>query len=334
VNFLFCSAAREFGGGERFLSLLVPELRRLGHSAALRLQSNAPSALIALQEPQDSGSAPHVVVFNGIGALYRWGPVLGTRFQASIYVHHTSLHDDQGPRWKARLRPLLLHVFSLNVGTIVRVCRASLADDFGGRRIVTVYNGVPVQAQHSPVRGADEPFVLAMIGSVNANKNQAAALQLLAMLPPAFHLKLIGGGPKFEELKISAQTLGVSERVQWTGFTKVPLDHLGACHCLLVLSKNEAFPFSALEALSVGVPVVSYDVGGLPELLGDGVGGVLVAAGQLASVRLAVLRLFEDEASRFAMATAGREKIAREFSLNTMATGFLQAAAATISRQS
>jgi glycosyltransferase involved in cell wall biosynthesis len=333
MKFRIFSAARSFGGGERYLSVLIPALRKRDHSVELVLpKSGAPRELRLLIEPIPDSNQPTIQVFNGIGSLYRQSWTISKR-SAAIFVHHSSLTDDQSNRLKAALRPALLRFFGRKLSAIIRVCRSAMPDGAAPCPIYTVFNGVETRASERAERRPGDRFVIAMLGTLNANKNQAAAIRILASLPEMFVLKLIGDGPAAHELRDYASALGVAGRVTWTGFTSDPLSEMKTCHVALVLSKNEALPFSALEAMSLGVPVIAYRVGGLPELIIHDRNGIVVDAGQEDMVRLSLLRLGNDEAARRLLADSAVARIRSDFSVSAMTEGF-EAVARSVMGQS
>jgi len=209
MRFCFYSTAAAFGGGERYLALLIPALRASGHEVDLvLLKRGAPEQLRRLQAPTRAATSA-IRVYNGSGTLFRWGLRPGMS-GPSMMVHHSSIDDDQTIAIKRWVRPLLLKTFLLRVDMVVRVCRSSMPDDFTSRPIVTVYNGVASIPGVTPTaRRSDEPFRLAMVGTVNENKNQRGALDLLKRLPESFQLKIVGGGPEAEVVQEYARQQGL-----------------------------------------------------------------------------------------------------------------------------
>jgi glycosyltransferase involved in cell wall biosynthesis len=333
MRILFYSVAEEFGGGERFLTLLVPALRARGYEAFVVCDSsNAPAALRILSNSSVTASTDDVVVLNGIGALYRWGRRL-PKSAASIFIQHSLLSDDQSSYLKRMLRPLLMKFFAANITTVVRVCRAAIPDTFFPN-VETIYNGVNYESDLIPLRRKGETFRLVMLGAINENKNQAEALKLLRELPQHIHLKVVGDGPLRNELAMFAYQHNISDRVEWVGFKKDPLTDLRNCHALLVLSRNEALPFSALEAMASGLPVISTKVGGMPELICNDSNGFLVDPADHGALIDRLLQLDDDEMLRYSMALNARETIRRSFTVGMMADKVIGTVLSAIARSS
>ncbi len=126
-------------------------------------------------------------------------------------------------------------------------------------------------------------------------------------------LLLVGDGPDRAEAEARAQGLGMGPRVRFLGET-LHVDKLHASADVFVLaSEQESFGLSALEAMASGVPVLAPAVGGLPELLRDGVEGRLTAPGDRAAWVTALRGLLTDEPLRQALAGAARDRAVAQF---------------------
>jgi N-acetyl-alpha-D-glucosaminyl L-malate synthase BshA len=127
---------------------------------------------------------------------------------------------------------------------------------------------------------------------------------------------LVGDGPDRSECQNLARELGIWQHTRFLGKQTELAALLSMSDVFLIPSGNESFGLSALEAMACGVPVVSSDVGGLPELVVDGKNGFLVPMGDIERIADRTLRLLtnstlHEEMSREALRTA-REEFTRE----------------------
>jgi glycosyltransferase involved in cell wall biosynthesis len=93
---------------------------------------------------------------------------------------------------------------------------------------------------------------------------------------------------------------------------------LEACDMLVAPSRWEAFGLTALEGLRAGKAVVATNVGGLPEVVEDGVSGILIPPEDVLALREAILVLGADNAARQAMGRAGRQRFLKHFTINRL----------------
>jgi N-acetyl-alpha-D-glucosaminyl L-malate synthase BshA len=124
-------------------------------------------------------------------------------------------------------------------------------------------------------------------------------------------LLMVGDGPDLADASRLARSLGVAEDVQFLGEQDQVVPLLSAADVFLLPSAQESFGLAALEAMACEVPVVASRIGGLPELVEDGVSGFLHHPDDLAGMARSVIKLLTDEALHRRAAEAAR-RAARE----------------------
>jgi glycosyltransferase involved in cell wall biosynthesis len=140
----------------------------------------------------------------------------------------------------------------------------------------------------------DRPAVGVVARLQDAHKGQSVFLRSIARLPAdlAAQYVLVGGGEDEPRLRQLAEDLGLGERVVFAGPQPQIGDVLHALEILVIPSlRFESVPKILLEGMAVGRAVVASRVGDIPELVEDGVTGILVEPGDPASLAAAILRL-------------------------------------------
>jgi N-acetyl-alpha-D-glucosaminyl L-malate synthase BshA len=134
----------------------------------------------------------------------------------------------------------------------------------------------------------------------------------IAKKTPA-RLLLVGEGPELHRAEEFVAGLGLSDRVRFLG-QRSDIERILPCADLFLLpSESESFGLAALEAMACGVPPVASRIGGLPEVIEDGVSGILCPVGAVEEMASKALRLLEDPAAHAAMAKAARERAKARF---------------------
>ncbi len=228
---------------------------------------------------------------------------------------------------------LLLFASRCGVGHIVTCSEASAAElmkrGVPARKVSTVYNGIdpaafPAEVETVTLRselGLNEGPVAGVFGRITEWKGQHIAIEMLCRVP-GLQL-LVVGEPEDrdyqEALRRRADELGVADRVRWLGYR----DDVGRLMALtnLVLHTSvapEPFGRVVVEAMFAGRPVIATSGGGIPEIVEDGVNGVLVPPGDADALAKLVLELLRDPVRAAALASTGRERALKRFRLDTM----------------
>jgi glycosyltransferase involved in cell wall biosynthesis len=196
-------------------------------------------------------------------------------------------------------------------------------------KVVTMYNGIDLArfartpADRSRVRRAlgippDAPVLMtvAVLRQPKGIQYMLDALPaVLESLPDAYYL-LVGGGPYEGELKALAAERGVSDRVIFTGMRRDVPDLLAAGDVFVFPTLGDALPTVLAEAMAARLPIVACEVGGVPEMVEDGVNGFLVPSADAERLAEACIRLVGDPQQMEAMAQAGYRIAQERFDVN------------------
>lgn len=135
-------------------------------------------------------------------------------------------------------------------------------------------------------------------------------LDAVRLVPDAYFV-IAGDGPMREEWTALAERSGVASRVRWAGYRRDVEAILASCDLFVHPSLDDAFPTVLLEAMAAGLPVVASRVGGIPEIVDDGVTGTLVPAGDAERLARAIRTLLADGAALARMSEAASERANR-----------------------
>ncbi len=157
---------------------------------------------------------------------------------------------------------------------------------------------------------ADGPL-LAFAGRLGRQKGLDTALAAVARVD-GVSLLVAGDGPERQALERRAAELGLHGRVQFLG--PLPREQVlalfRAADGTLLSSTWENFPHSVVESLAVGTPVIATRVGGVPEVVEEGVNGLLAPAGDVDGLAAAVRRFFAEPELRRRLAAAAAPSVA------------------------
>ncbi|MGI8330310.1 glycosyltransferase [Actinomadura scrupuli] len=205
-----------------------------------------------------------------------------------------------------RLRDLLGHRCSS-----VYVCNSHAgARDLQARegvpagRIVVIPNGVGIppavaEAGRQPARGV-------VVANLISYKGHADLVEALGMLAAPPEMCFIGEGPERERLTALVEERGLERVVAFAGTVPVAVRLLRHYQFAVLPSHEEGLPNAVLEAMAAGLPVIATAVGGTPEIVVDGVTGLLVPAHAPDELASAIARLTADPRLREEMGAAGR----------------------------
>jgi glycosyltransferase involved in cell wall biosynthesis len=243
-----------------------------------------------------------------------------------------------GDEWRASFyRPFLRRFDTTVYGCELQRSRWLSLLDYPRERSIVLYNGVD-SGRFAPAGGRAlserrrfgfeaDSFVIGTVGRLTREKNQSVLLEAAADLRrrsiPAC-LLLVGEGALREELENRARELGVLRFVMFAGLQRDVRPALAAMDVFVLPSSHvETFSNAALEAMSMGRPVVLSRIGAAAEMVREGVEGFTLAPAEL-PFNLAPLlaRLYAEPDLRVRMGERARLRAVHEFSIERMVDGY------------
>jgi colanic acid/amylovoran biosynthesis glycosyltransferase len=164
----------------------------------------------------------------------------------------------------------------------------------------------------------NEPPCVVIVARISPEKGHVVLLHALSILSGrgvAVSVQMIGGGPFRSELHAEALAAGLDHLIEFVGELEPQevIERLARADVFCLPSFAEGLPVSIMEAMAVGVPVVSTYIGGIPELAIDGRTALTVPAGNAAALADAIQRMIENPDLRARLAAAARGEIERSY---------------------
>jgi glycosyltransferase involved in cell wall biosynthesis len=163
----------------------------------------------------------------------------------------------------------------------------------------------------------------AMVANFHSYKRHADVLEAVTSIVrqrPRFKLVLFGDGAERASIERLIAESNIQNNVVLAGARLDAADLLSGFDLSVLASSRESFPNALMESMARGVPVVATKVGGVPELVRDGVDGTLVEPEHPEQLAAAMVAMLDAPDLRRRMGEAGRERIRQEFSVEAMTT--------------
>jgi len=338
------NGAHIWGGAERATVLLLRGLSDRGHDVMLLcndplVKSEAEALAVPAEICAVGGdiALPHALQLARRLKLYRPDTfIIGTwkkLFLASLgariarvrrVVARVGLETDT-PR-SAKYRFALRHwVDAVAVNAERMIPPFAALDGFGQKKVVLIHNGVrrPGLA-NSGVEIRDrlglsaDTFVAGFVGRLAPQKRLDRLLQAIALTDASVHCVVAGDGEERSALVADAHRLGISGRMHFLGHQEDISSFLQSLDVFVISSDREGLSNSMLEAMAVGLPVISTRVSGASDALeGDESAGIIVGFDP-AAIAAAIEQLKRDPATRSEMGRAARQRAESTFSFNGM----------------
>ncbi len=203
-------------------------------------------------------------------------------------------------------------------------------------KLVTIHNGINIYAtsltreearqrlfQNAP-QNYNDYQVVGWNGWFYPEKNLEALIQaanLIFTLPKYQNKKILfvifGNGPQEKILKLEVKKINLENRVIFPGAVPEGAKYLKAFDVFVLPSIKEGLPYTIMEAMAAGVPIVASNVGGIPEMIEDGKNGFLVAPRDFEALAEKILQILENQELAQKFSRNSLEKV-KEFTLEKM----------------
>ncbi len=251
----------------------------------------------------------------------------------NLVVTHSELANDYPrafKRWTFTLsdrllRPLTKRYIAVSWYLRDELVRSGVRAD----RISVVYNGVDIRGLGIPngalpLRGARDSAEagkatevrVVSVGRLHRVKNFDALIHAMSLLPDNMRLTIWGDGIEREDLERLIGSSGLRDRVKLPGRAESIPPVLAHADVYVQPSKSEGFGLAVVEAMLCGRPVVVAPNGSLPELVEDGVTGVVAVDSSPGALAASILRVAHDDGLARRVAVAGQEAARRRFSID------------------
>jgi len=157
-----------------------------------------------------------------------------------------------------------------------------------------------------------------MHSSVKGHHNLIEAARVICDVIPEASFVLVGDGDERPKIEEHARGAGVGKHFIFLGRRKDVPELLACCELSVLASESEGFPNVVLEAMAAGLPVVATRVGGVPEIIEDGLSGILIPPQSHQALAEAVLRVMQNRPLAALLAHAGQQRVRRHFSFDRL----------------
>lgn len=195
----------------------------------------------------------------------------------------------------------------------------SVAEGLSPAKLHTIWNGIDTDrfGYEGPAHGG--PAV--MVGRLSPEKDVETLLAATALVlreEPSFRLNIAGHGTEFDSLQSTARTLGIAHAVRFFGQVNNVSELMAASSLCVLSSVTEGISLTLLEAMSRGLPIVATRVGGNPEIVADGVSGLLVPPRDPKRLAGAMLSVWRDPERGRLMGLEGHRRVQAQFDVRRM----------------
>jgi glycosyltransferase involved in cell wall biosynthesis len=251
--------------------------------------------------------------------------------------HYSDYHTRIDKKWHVRLDQLCTRLSQ----TVIAVSRHTAdhlieVEKAPPAKVHTVLNGIDFERirltgpdARKRIRrefGVENQYLILIVARLHPEKGHHYLFQALREIrrraSKPVRLLVAGDGTFDREYRREVRAIGCDDMVTFLGFRKDSPDLIAAADLLVLPSLAEAFGLVLTEALYLGTPVVATRVGGIPEIVDDGIDGALIPPADSEALARSILELLENPDRRGRLAGAGRRKITARFRFEEMVRSY------------
>jgi len=226
-----------------------------------------------------------------------------------------------GDTWKHRAQFLIANRFTKRIVGVsedaAELCRRQ--DRFSRDRITAIWNGIDVD--RFEYRGPADAPVAISVARLSPEKDFPTLLRAVWILVqefPDFRLKIVGNGSEKPCLQALADDLNLQKHVEFLGECSDVPQQLAKAGFFVSATLTEGISLTVLEAMATGLPIVTTDVGGNPEIVQEGRNGRLVRPGHPEILAGAMREMLLDRDGWPVMGELGRQRVEHHFNVRNM----------------
>lgn len=335
---LFFNGTLGAGGAERVMAILANHLEEKGEQVEIVLYHSDPifyrlndSIRVTYISKENKGkgflhnliwlrkyisqNADIVISFNASMNIYALLATLGKKQKIIV----ADRNDPRNIPKKKFLRVVRNVLYNFADGIVIQNTRnQSYFNKKIQKKSVVIYNPVEMDEYRGKALRSSKKKRVVTIGRTTPQKNQKILIEAFAKVKKKYNdytLTIYGTGPLLEQLKGYAVELGVGDSVELPGAVQNVHDLILDAEVFVLSSNYEGMPNALIEAMVLGLPVISTKVSGATDLIVDGKNGLLVNVGSAAEIEKAILSYLENNDLKNSCAAAA-VKIADELRID------------------
>lgn len=188
-------------------------------------------------------------------------------------------------------------------------------------KIIVIYNGVDVRYFKKRSVLKNDFLTITTVARIEKEKGIFDLIEAFEQLYYEYNnikLVIVGDGSEINDLTNEVDRRNLKQAVQILGFRKDVKNILDYTDIFVLPSYSEGLPLSLLEAMSMGIPVIATNVGGIPEVITDKKEGFLIEPGDILKLKECLSTLILDESTRDYMGKKSEEKVNIMFNIDVM----------------